>query len=147
MATAWTVRGSTPGGGRDFPHLSRPPMEPTILLYNGYRVFPGVKSGRDVTLTPHPLLVPWSRKSRAIPLLSRRAVGPVQSLSACTRVHVTLPLHFNVLFRVYIYIYIYVCVCVCVCVCYCDEWIVNSFVTAVNEFIKVFLIICTFSVK
>ena len=30
--------------------------------------FPGVKSGRDVTLTPHFLLVPWSRKSRAIPL-------------------------------------------------------------------------------
>jgi hypothetical protein len=31
--------------------------------------FPGVKSGRGVTLTHHPLLVPWSRKSRAIPLL------------------------------------------------------------------------------
>jgi len=31
--------------------------------------FLGVKSGRGVTLTPHPLLVPWSRKSRAIPLL------------------------------------------------------------------------------
>ena len=31
--------------------------------------FPGVKSGRGVTLTPHPLLVPWSWKSRAIPLL------------------------------------------------------------------------------
>jgi len=31
--------------------------------------FPGVKSGQGVTLTPHPLLVPWSRKSRAIPLL------------------------------------------------------------------------------
>ena len=30
--------------------------------------FPGVKRGRDVTLTPHPLLVPWSWKSRAIPL-------------------------------------------------------------------------------
>jgi len=28
--------------------------------------FPGVKRGRGVTLTPHPLLVPWSRKSRAI---------------------------------------------------------------------------------
>ena len=27
--------------------------------------FLGVKVGRDVTLTPHPLLVPWSRKSRA----------------------------------------------------------------------------------
>jgi len=30
--------------------------------------FPWVKSGRGVTLTPHPLLVPWSRKGRAIPL-------------------------------------------------------------------------------
>ena len=52
--------------------------------------FPGIKSGRGVTLTPHPLLVPWSRKSRAIPLLSLWAVRPVQSLSACTRVHFTL---------------------------------------------------------
>jgi hypothetical protein len=34
----------------------------------GNRSFPGVKSGRGVTLTPHPLLVPWSRKDRAIPL-------------------------------------------------------------------------------
>jgi len=31
--------------------------------------FPGVKSSRGVTLTPHPLLVSWSRKSRAIPPL------------------------------------------------------------------------------
>ena len=31
--------------------------------------FPRVKSGRGVTLTPHPLLVPWSWKGRAIPLL------------------------------------------------------------------------------
>jgi len=55
--------------------------------------FPGVKSGRGVTLTPHPLLVTWSRKSRTIPVLPLRAVRPVQSLSACTRVHFTfLPL-------------------------------------------------------
>ena len=53
--------------------------------------FPGVKSGRGVTLTPHPRLVPWSRKGRAIPLLPLRAVRPVQSFSACTRVHFTLP--------------------------------------------------------
>jgi len=33
----------------------------------GTRSFPGVKRGRGVTLTPHPLLVPWSWKSRAIP--------------------------------------------------------------------------------
>jgi len=46
--------------------------------------FLGVKSGRGVTLTPHPLLVPWSRNSRAIPLLPLLAVQPVQSLSACT---------------------------------------------------------------
>jgi hypothetical protein len=31
--------------------------------------FSGIKSGQCVTLTPHPLLVPWSRKGRAIPLL------------------------------------------------------------------------------
>jgi hypothetical protein len=39
----------------------------------GTRSFPGVESGRDVTLTPHPLLVPSSRNSGAIPLLSLRA--------------------------------------------------------------------------
>ena len=51
--------------------------------------FLGVKSGRGVTLTPHPLLVPWSWKVRAIPLLPLWAVRPVHSLSACTRVHFT----------------------------------------------------------
>jgi len=30
------------------------------LLYNGYRAFLGIKSGRGVTLTPHRLLVLWS---------------------------------------------------------------------------------------
>ena len=44
--------------------------------------FPGVKSGRGVTLTPHPLLVLWSRKSIAIPLLPLWAVRPIRSLSA-----------------------------------------------------------------
>ena len=51
--------------------------------------FLGAKSGRGVTLTPHPLLVPWSRKIRAILLLPLLAVRPLQSLSACTRVHFT----------------------------------------------------------
>jgi len=49
--------------------------------------FPGVKSGRGVTLTPHSLLIPWSRKGRAIPLRPLWAVRPVQSLSACARMH------------------------------------------------------------
>jgi len=57
----------------------------------GTRSFLGVKRGRGVTLTPHPLLVPWSRISSAIPPLPLWAVRPVQSLSAWRRVHFTLP--------------------------------------------------------
>ena len=51
--------------------------------------FPGIKSGRGVTVSTYPLLVPWSRKSKAIPLLPLWAVRPVQSLSACIRAHFT----------------------------------------------------------
>ena len=60
------------------------PWSPPCLLYNGCRGFPGSKerSGRDAD--PSTLLVPWSRKSTAIPLLPLWAVRPVQSLSACT---------------------------------------------------------------
>ena len=81
--------------GRDFPHLSRPTLGPTQPPVQwGMGCFPGVKSGRGVsgpvvTLTAHPLLVPWSRKSRAIYLHPLWAVRPVQSLTACTRVHFT----------------------------------------------------------
>jgi len=57
--------------------------------------FPGVKSGRGVTLTLQPLLMPWSRKSRAIPLLPLWAVRPVQSLSTCTRVHFVFTFYTN----------------------------------------------------
>ena len=46
----------------------------------GTGFFPGVKSGLGVTLTPHPLLVPWSWKGRAIPLLPLWAVRPVQGV-------------------------------------------------------------------
>ena len=42
-----------------------------------------------MTLTPHPLLVPWSGKSRPVPPLPLWAVRPVQNLSACTTVHFT----------------------------------------------------------
>jgi hypothetical protein len=76
--------------GRDFPHLSRPalgPTQPPVQWVPGLST--GVKSGRGVTLTPHPILVPLSWKSRAIPLLLLWAVRPVQSLSACTMVTFT----------------------------------------------------------
>ena len=55
--------------------------------------FPGVNSGRGVTLTPQPILVLWSRKIRAISLLPLWAVRPVQSPIACTRVHLYLYLY------------------------------------------------------
>ena len=64
------------------------------------RSFPGVKSCRGLTLTPHPLLVPWSRNSRAIPILPLWAVWPVQSLSACTTVHFTLPYSTHRMFNI-----------------------------------------------
>ena len=48
--------------------------------------FPGVKSGRGVTLTPHPLLVPLVMKEQSYTSTPLWAVRPVQSLSACTRV-------------------------------------------------------------
>jgi hypothetical protein len=78
----WEARFSAPVQTGPGAHLASCKM--------GTESFPGVKSGRDVTLTPHPLLVLWSRKNRAIPLLPLWAVRPVQSLSACTRVHFTL---------------------------------------------------------
>ena len=80
----WKARGSNPSEGEIFRTCSYWPWGPPSFLYNGYQVFPGVKSGRGVMLTPHPLLVPWSRKSIGLPLLPLWAIRPVQSLSACT---------------------------------------------------------------
>jgi hypothetical protein len=58
------------------------------------------RPGRDAD--PSPLLVLWSRKGRAIPLLPLWAVRPVQSLSACTSVHFTL-LYFTLLYFSLVY--------------------------------------------
>ena len=83
IETQWGVRFSAPV-------QTSPGVHPASCKM-GTSSFPGVKSGWDVTLTSHPLLVPQSRKGRAIPLLPIRTVRPVQSLSACTRVTFTLP--------------------------------------------------------
>jgi hypothetical protein len=81
--------------GRDFPSVQTGPGAQPASCTKGTGSFPRIKSGRGVTLTPHPLLVPWSWKGRAIPLLLLWAVRPVQSLSVCTRVHFTLAFTFQ----------------------------------------------------
>jgi hypothetical protein len=72
---------------RFFPPVQTGPGANPASCTMGTGSFPGVKCGQGVTLTPHPLLVPWSRKGRAILLLPPWAVRPVHSPSACTRVH------------------------------------------------------------
>ena len=75
--------------GRDFSHLfklalgpTQPPVRSVPGLYRGKE-----RPGHEADTSP--LLVPWSRKSRSIPLLPLWAVRPVESLSACTRVQFT----------------------------------------------------------
>jgi len=70
--------------GRDFPHLCRPTVGPTLPPVQLIPVFPGSKErpGRDADPSPHSSV--WSRKSRTIPLLPLwpyglyRASVPVQ---------------------------------------------------------------------
>ena len=103
LATGRTIRESNPGGGEIFRTCPDRSWSPPTLLYNGYRVFPGGKarSGRDAD--PSPLLVPWSWKGRAIPLLPLWAVGlyrasaPVQGC--------TLPFLTSIFFLYVIVIY------------------------------------------
>jgi hypothetical protein len=95
LATGWTFRGSNPGGRQNFPHLSRPALGPIQPPVQWVPSDSRVQStpGRDAD--PSPLLVPWSWKGRAIPLLPLWAVRSVQSLSACTRVHFTVLFTFD----------------------------------------------------
>jgi len=54
--------------GRDFPPVQTGPGAHPASCKKGTGSFPGVKCGRGVLLTTHPLLVPRSWKSRDIPL-------------------------------------------------------------------------------
>ena len=54
--------------GRDFPPVQTGPGAHPASCKMGTGSFPGIKCGRGVPLTTHPLLVPRSWKSRAIPL-------------------------------------------------------------------------------
>ena len=54
--------------GRDFPPVQTGPGAHPASCKMGIGSFPGVKCGRGMLLTTHPLLVPRSWKSRAIRL-------------------------------------------------------------------------------
>jgi len=89
LAKGWTFRGSNPVGARFSASVQTGPGAHPASCILGTGSFPGLKSGRGVRLTSHTLLVPWLRKSRAIPLLPLWVARSVQSLSAYTRVHFT----------------------------------------------------------
>ena len=64
--------------GWEFPPVQTCPGAHPASCTMGTGSFPGVKSGRGVLLTPHPLLVPWSWKGRAISLPNFwTTIGPV----------------------------------------------------------------------
>ena len=63
---------------RDFPPVQTGRGAHPASCTMGTDSFPGVKYGRGVKMTPHSLPVPWSWKSRAIPLPTLWATtGPV----------------------------------------------------------------------
>jgi len=78
---------------RDFPPVQISPGAHPVSCKIGTGSFPGVKCGRGVLLTTHPLLVPRSWKNRAIPLPTLWATPDLK------RDHFTF---------IYIYIYIYI---------------------------------------
>ena len=85
LARGCTVRGSNPGEGEIFYTSPTGPGVHQASCTMGTGPFPGVKSGRGVTLIPQPLLVPWSRQREELYLYSPygpyglyRASVPVQ---------------------------------------------------------------------
>jgi len=75
LAMAWPVRRSNPVGGEIFRTCPDRPWGTLSLLYNGYRVFPGVKERPERAADYSPPSVPWSRENRAIPLLPLGSFG------------------------------------------------------------------------
>ena len=68
IATDYGLDGprSNPGGKEFFPTVQTGPVSHPASCTMGTGSFPGVKCGRGVLLTTHPLLVPQSWKSTAI---------------------------------------------------------------------------------
>ena len=113
------------------------PWGPRSLLYNGYRFFlrGEERPGRDAD--PSPLLVPWQRKSRAIPLLPLWAVRPVQRFSVCTRVQFTFFIQNVQPYTLYKILRCLVCIVVSCLVCI----FVSCLVCIVVRFLCVLLLV------
>jgi len=79
MALYYAGPGIESQWGRDFPPVQTGPEAHPASCTMGTGSFPRVKYGRGVLLTTHPLLVPWSWQSTAIPLPTLWATtGPVR---------------------------------------------------------------------
>jgi hypothetical protein len=61
LATGWKVQGSNPSGARFSAPVQTGPGAHPASCTTSTGSFPGVESGWDVTLTPHPLLEPKSK--------------------------------------------------------------------------------------
>ena len=98
IVTDYGLDGRRSNSGRDeIFYPSRPALGPTQPPVKWVPVLSrGVKCGRGVLLTTHPLLVPRSWKSRAIPLPALWASNGI-----------TLPLHYGYHVMNYIFILIY----------------------------------------
>ena len=92
LTTCWTVRGSNLGGGARFsaPVQTGPGTHPASCTM-GTDSFPGVKSGRVVTLTSHPLLAipippygPYGLYRPSVPVQYSYTSTPPMGCMACT---------------------------------------------------------------
>jgi len=81
--------------GWDFPPVQTGPGAHPASWTMGTRSFPGVKCGRGVLLTTHPLLAPRSWKGRAIPL------PPLGHNRACNGVTLPFTLRLCTLYQIY----------------------------------------------
>jgi len=80
IETCWTVRGLNPGGIKIFHTCPDRPRDPSSLLYNGHRVFQGVKrAGRGIDHPP-PSSAEVKESVELYPLL------PLWAFVACSRV-------------------------------------------------------------
>jgi len=97
------VRDRIPGG-RDFPLVQTAPGAHPASCKMGAGSFPGIKLGRGVLLTTHPLLVQRSWKSRA----SYTSTHPLGHTGP-----VTGSLYLYLFLSVYVCVYVFVCVYGC----------------------------------